>query len=143
MALPYVTAYLVARPDDHFPIDHPYVLDFYTPVLGPTCVTLLRWAAGHLTPGQPVEIDLTELAVRLGLTPNLGRNAPLIRTLHRLCLFRVAAWNPEPDADTDGRLLIVDHLPPVSTRQTARWPAALAADHQPAHIPHRRLDRPA
>ena len=143
MTLPYVTAYLVDRPNDTFPIDHPYAADFYTRVLGPTCVALLRWAAGHLTAGEPIEIDLTELAVRLGLTPNLGRHAPLIRTLHRLCLFHVAAWNPEPETDTDGRLLIVDHLTPVSTRQTARWPAALAADHQHALARHRRLDRPA
>ena len=97
MTLPYVSAYLVARPDEGaFPIEDPYVVDFYTPVLGPTCVALLRWAAGHLTAGEAVETDLAELAVRLGLQPNLGRHAPLIRTPHRLCLFHVAAWNPDP-----------------------------------------------
>ena len=26
MALPYVTAYLVARPHEAFPIDHPYIV---------------------------------------------------------------------------------------------------------------------
>ena len=144
MTLPYVSAYLVARPDEGaFPIDDLYVVDFYTPVLGPTCVALLRWAAGHLVAGEAVEIDLAELAVGLSVQPSLGRHAPLIRTLHRLCHFHVAAWNPEPDAETDGRLLIVDHLPPVSTRQAARWPAALITEHQHALARHRGLDRPA
>ena len=144
MTLPYVSAYLVARPDEGaFTIDHPYVAEFYTPVLGPTCVALLRWSAGHLAAGEAVEIDLAELAVGLSVQPSLGRHAPLIRTLHRLCHFHVAAWNPEPDAETDGRLLIVDHLPPVSTRHAARWPAALIAEHQHALARHRGLDRPA
>ncbi|MFN0029839.1 MAG: hypothetical protein ACKV2O_22010 [Acidimicrobiales bacterium] len=143
MALPYVTAYLVARPNEAFPIEHPYVAEFYTPILGPTCVALLRWTAGHLTPGKAVPVDLAELAVRLGLQPSLGRNAPLMRTLRRLCLYNVAAWNPEPDPDTDGHLLIADHLPPVSTRQAARWPAALTAEHQSALARHRLLDRSA
>ena len=143
MALPYVTAYLVARPEAAFPIDHPYIVDFYTPVLGPTSVALLRWAGRHLTAGATLEIDLSELAVRLGLAPNLSRNAPLMRTLSRLCLYNAAAWNPEPDPDTTGHLLIVDHLPPVTTRQTARWPPALAAEHKQALARHHHLDRSA
>ena len=143
MPLPYVNAYLVARPDEAFPIDHPYIVDFYTPVLGPTSVALLRWAGRHLTAGATLEIDLSELAVRLGLARNLSRNAPLMRTLSRLCLYNVATWNPEPDPETDGHLLIVDHLPPVSARQAARWPAALTAGHQSALARHHQLNQSA
>lgn len=143
MALPCVTAYLVARPEEAFPLDHPYVTDFYTPVLGPTSVAFLRWVGQHLTPGQPTEVDLTELAARLGLQRSLSRNAPLMRTLSRLCVFNLTAWNPEPDLDTHGRLLIVDHLPPISNRQVARWPTALATEHEQALTRYRRLGRSA
>ena len=46
MTLPYVTAYLVARPDEGaFPIDHPYVIEFYTPILGPTSAATRRSCA--------------------------------------------------------------------------------------------------
>ena len=100
---------------------------------------MLHWAASHLTPSETHEIDLTEVAVRVGLQRNLTRHAPLMRTLSRLCFYQAAAWNPEPNAHTDGRLLIVDHLPPVSTRQVARWPAALAVEHQQALARHRHL----
>lgn len=143
MALPYVTCYLVARPDAAFPIDHPYVADFYTPLLGPTSVVFLRWAAHHLSVGEPVEVDLTEVAARLGLQRSLTRHAPLMRTLGRLCVFNVTAWNPEPDLETGGRLLVVAHLPAISKRQVARWPAALAAEHQQAIARYGRLGRTA
>ena len=66
-----------------------------------------------------------------------------MRTLNRLCLYHAAAWNPEPDPDTDGHLLIVGHLPPVSARHVARWPAALAAEHQQALARHHHLNQSA
>ena len=66
-----------------------------------------------------------------------------IRTLRRLCLYNVAAWNPEPDPYTDGHLLIVDHLPPVSGRHAARWPTALTAEHHSALARHHQTDRSA
>lgn len=143
MALPYVTTYLVARPDEAFPLEHPYVADFYTPLLGPTSVAFLRWVGQHLTLDQPTEVDLTELAARLGLQRSLSRHAPLMRMISRLCVFNLTAWNPEPNLDTDGRLLIVDHLPPISNRQVARWPKALAAEHHEALNRYRRLGRSA
>ena len=80
----------------------------------PSAATQRRWRR-HLTAGATVDIDLAELAVRLGLAPNLSRNAPLMRTLSRLCLYNAAAWNPEPDPDTTGHLLIVDHHPPPTS----------------------------
>ena len=49
--------------------------------------------------------------MRLGLQPNLGRNTPLMRTLRRLGLYNVAAWNPEPDPYTDRHLLTAMNRP--------------------------------
>ena len=130
MALPHISVYLVPRSvHDGFPLDHRYVVDFYTPVLGPTSVALLGWLARTVPAGQEHTVDLSELAARLGVQRGLARNSPLMRTINRLGLYHLAAWNPEPDDNTDGRLLVLSHLPPVTARQINRWPAGLAAEH--------------
>ena len=91
MALPQISVYLVPRSvHDGFPLDHP------TPMLGPTSVALLGWLARTVPTGQERTVDLSELAARLGRQRCVVRDSRLMRTINRLCLYRLAAWNPDP-----------------------------------------------
>jgi hypothetical protein len=113
--------HLVARPADAgLPLTHRYVLEYYTPVLGPTCMALLGWVARHAQPGDPLPVDLLELGPRLGLRASIAPNAPLMRTIDRLNRYQIAAWNPAPGTADACRLLIADRLPPVPAHLSRR-----------------------
>jgi hypothetical protein len=70
-----------------------YVETCWLPVLGPTATWLFRrlgtWAE-HNEDGTT--IDMTDLAVSLGLGEGLGKQSQLSRSLERLIRFEVAQW---------------------------------------------------
>lgn len=73
-----------------------YVECCWLPVLGPTATWIYRrlgsWVE-HAT--EPIEVDLTDLSVSLGLGEGLGRNSLLARSLGRLARFGAVAWQKD------------------------------------------------
>jgi hypothetical protein len=135
-----------------FPLDHPYIERVYCSVLGPTSVLLLR-RAGDLFAEHDgaVTVDLVDLSRSLGLggrpdADDVGRNAPLRRTMDRLARFRMARWTSED------RLAIHPKVPALATHHVARLPEPVQAVHHRLLTGHlaglvaraegRKLDRP-
>jgi hypothetical protein len=115
-----------------FPLDHPYIERVYCSVLGPTSVLMLR-RFGELLAENPrgVSVDLVDLSRSLGVGPRgtdgeLGRNAPVRRTMDRLVQFRLAAWQG------DDRLGVLTKVPAVSRHHAERL-------CQPVQVTHERL----
>ena len=69
-----------------------YVEQFWLPIIGPSA--LLAWwrlrSLLDLAGPSGLIVDCAELAARLGLGHACGRNAPIVRTLARLCRFGFA-----------------------------------------------------
>ena len=126
-----------------FPLDHPYIERVYCSVLGPSAVLLLR-GARELCAEHPggARVDLVDLSRSLGLgvrpdADDIGRNAPLQRTMDRLVRFRMAAWRG------DDRLGIHPKLPALERHRATRLPEPVQADQTPApHLPPRRPRSP-
>lgn len=112
-----------------FPLDHPYVERVYCSVLGPSSVLLLR-RAGELFAEHPegLRVDVVDLSRSLGLgvpagAVDVGRNAPLRRTMDRLVRFRMAAWQG------DDQLGIHPKLPALERHRGARLPETVQSAH--------------
>ena len=114
---------------DGLPLDHPYIERVYCSVLGPSSVLLLR-RAGELFAEHPegARVDLVDLSRSLGLgvradADDVGRNAPLRRTMDRLVRFRMATWLGED------HLGIHPKVPALERHRAARLPEPVQADH--------------
>lgn len=117
-----------------FQLDHPYLEQCWTPLLGPTSVVLLRripqlWREHGFT----AEIPAGELAASIGLGRSTGRNGPLVRTFERISRFRFA------ESCGPGELNVFTEVPPVRDRQLERLPAWNRRRHDEllgAHLDH-------
>lgn len=107
-----------------FALDHPYLEQCWTPIVGPTSVLLLRRMPVLWREGLSVEVDPSELAASLGLGKGTGRNSALARTLDRLERYRFAQQR------IPGDLEIFTEVPPVADRQLDRLPAWSRNRHQ-------------
>ncbi|MGH9188339.1 MAG: hypothetical protein ACRD0U_21440, partial [Acidimicrobiales bacterium] len=113
-----------------FPLDHPYIERVYCSVLGPTSVLLLR-RVGELLADCPdrVTVDLVDLSRSLGVGPKgastgeVGRNAPVRRSMDRLVQFHLAAWLGED------RLGVHPKVPAVSRHRAARLAEPVQVEH--------------
>lgn len=99
-----------------FPLDHAYVEQCWTPVIGPTSVLLLRRLPVLWREGMTAEVDIADLAQSLGLGNSSGRNGSMQRTLERLSRFRFAS--PMGPADLE----VFTEAPPLSPRHLERLP---------------------
>ena len=108
-------------------------------MVGPTSVAFLRYVARnrdtYTDPG--VTDDSAELASLLGLV-GTGRWSPLIKTLDRVCHFRLAQWDIAP-RETDELVAItvysqVDAVPPPATRRWSEHRKATHCRHLVAHL---------
>lgn len=102
-----------------YPMGSDYCETFWLSTLGPTTLWLARALARAVEHG-PVSVPLVPLAQQVGISPTLGKNGPLARSVTRLRVFDVARWSPS-------ELAIRTHLPPLNSRQVKRLPAHLAA----------------
>lgn len=112
-----------------FPLGHPYIERVYCSVLGPSSVLFLR-RAGELFEEHPqgVTVDLVVLSRSLGLgvradADEVGRNAPLPRTMDRLVRFQMASWLG------DDRLGIRAKVPALERHRAARLAEPVQAIH--------------
>jgi hypothetical protein len=111
-----------------------YVERFWLPVLGPSCLLLVRRLAADLERADSgFEIDTAQLAQELGIGMKGGRHGPLWRAVERACRFGGAHRNGD-------RLAIRRRLPPLTLRQVERLPASLRAEHE--RWSQARLERP-
>ena len=111
-----------------------YVERFWLPVLGPSCLLLLRRLAAELEQ-QPDGFTLTtaQWAREMGVGMKGGKNGPLWRAVERACRFGAAQRN--------GELLAVRRrLPPLTARQVERLPTELREAH--SHWVEERQSRP-
>jgi hypothetical protein len=102
-----------------------YVETYWLGVLGPSTTWLLRKLAARLEadPGG-FDLDLEEMAARLGLGHRGGRNSPFMRSLGRCIDFELA----EPRGPA--ALAVRRRLPPLNRRQISRLPETLQQSHR-------------
>lgn len=91
-----------------------YVETCWLPILGPTATWLYRrlgsWAEYN---PDGLSLDMTDLAVSLGLGEGLGRNSLLNKGIERLTRFEVARWDV-------GQLAVRTALPALPERYAER-----------------------
>ena len=103
---------------------HPYIEGVWAGILGPSA-TLAYRRLGPLVELRvdPVDIDVVDLAVSLGLGEGTGRNALITRTLQRLVAFGAARWEP------DGSYALRRALAPLPEHRLRRLSASARAFH--------------
>lgn len=116
-----------------FSLDHPYVEQCWTPILGPTSVLLLRRTTELWRDAMPARVDTAELAAQLGVSQARGQHSPITRTLDRVARFRFAAWA------APGVLDVYSEVRPLRSRELARVPDWSRARHEELLTEH--LDR--
>ncbi len=102
-----------------------YVETYWLGILGPSACWLLRRLADGLDADPDgFDLDLAETALAIGLRLNGGRHAPFLRTLGRLCQFKMARQcGPE-------MLEVRRRLPPLTLAQVERLPTTLGDRHR-------------
>jgi hypothetical protein len=113
-----------------------YVERYYTGVVGPSVVMLLRRLARGLEE-HPAGYSLSprDTARAIGLGGGLGPNAPMGRTLERAGLFGLLRRS------TPEQLDVRTHLPLLTQRQLRRLPLAVRSSHE-SWLAEQRSDQP-
>ncbi|HJL76155.1 MAG TPA: hypothetical protein QF417_02660, partial [Acidimicrobiales bacterium] len=88
------------------------------------CWLLRRLADGLDADPTGFDLDLHDTAASIGLRLNGGRHAPFLRTLGRLCQFRMARQAGPTTLE------VRRHLPPLTLSQADRLPAELRDRHR-------------
>jgi hypothetical protein len=102
-----------------------YVERFWLGVLGPSCVWMLRRVADRFEQEPDgFELDVADLAARIGLGARGGKHSPVQRAFERSCVFGVA----RPDGQE--AFAFRRRLPPLARRQLDRLPAAVQREHR-------------
>lgn len=101
-----------------------YVEQYWLGILGPSTTWLLRRLVAGLddAPGGFV-LPVSDTARSLGLGSPMGKNSPFVRSIHRLCQFRLARWHGD-------EIEVRRRVPPLNANQVARLPEALQASHK-------------
>ncbi len=103
------------------PLRSGYVEKYWTSVLGPTQVLMLRLVAEQLdTHPDGFEMSLADASIRLGVSPNGGKGA--LRALYRLERFRMASAGHSLWA-------VRRAVPVLSRQQLIRLPHDLRVSH--------------
>ncbi|GAC1539303.1 MAG: hypothetical protein NVS3B12_25380 [Acidimicrobiales bacterium] len=100
-----------------------YVERYWLGILGPSTIWFLRRVAASLDSSPDgITVDLSSMALELGLGHKGGRHSPFMRTVWRCAQFDMARW-------ADGRFEVRRKLPPLNRRQIARLPDHLRDAH--------------
>jgi hypothetical protein len=108
-----------------YPAGSDYVRTFWLPIVGPSSLLAHELLAG-VARRRPdgVDLDVDDLAARLGLGHVGGRHCPIARTLRRLGDFGLA------DVDLDGGIVAVHlALPALHRGHLRRLPGSLRDLH--------------
>ena len=123
---------------DGFEIDSRYVEEFWTPVVGPTGILLLRTIARiplHLDSPSHATIDLDLLSQMLGLRFKGGQHSSIVRTITRLTYFELAS---SEETDTEYNIAIPNRVRPVEAHHQKNWSDVIIAGHDIALALHRK-----
>jgi hypothetical protein len=102
-----------------------YAETYWLGILGPSATWLLRHlATGFDHQASGFDLDLPDTAMAIGLRLNGGRHAPFMRTLGRLCQFRMARQSGPAS------LQVRRFMPPLTLLQLERLPSNLRKRHQ-------------
>ena len=102
----------------------PYVELCWLPILGPSATWMARrLMTGLLRHPEGYPVDLHELAAALGLGTGLGHSSPVVRTLRRLVVFRLARL------DGSDVVAVRRRIPPLVRPQVNRLSVALQRAH--------------
>ena len=102
-----------------------YAETYWLGILGPSASWLLRHlAAGFDHHPGGFDLELPDTAMSIGLRLNGGRHAPFMRTLGRLCQFRMARQSGPAS------LQVRRFMPPLTLLQLERLPVTLRNRHQ-------------
>lgn len=106
-----------------FALDHHYLEQCWTPIVGPSSVLLLRHCVSLWRDATPARVPTEDLARQIGLGRGTARHSPLQHTLDRVVYFRFASMA------TPGQLDVYTEVPPVGARQLERLPTWSRAQH--------------
>ena len=111
-----------------------YAERFWLPLLGPSALWLLRRLVDSLE-AEPdgFSFDTAELSVALGLSAQMHKHGPFMRTLGRVCQFKLAR------ATTPSSIEVRRLVPPLTRGQALRLPPSAQRDH--AQWLQRRLEQ--
>ncbi|KJF18371.1 MULTISPECIES: hypothetical protein [Acidithrix] len=102
-----------------------YVEYFWLPILGPSCIFLLRrMAYAFDLSGDFREMSLHTISYEIGLGSPKGFSSSITRTVNRCIQFDMAKLLP------NGQLAFRRSLPPLSQRQLNRLPIRLQEVHE-------------
>jgi hypothetical protein len=107
-----------------FPLDHPYVEQCWTSMLGPSGVLFLRRMPELWRQGTTVGVEVEALARSLGLGAAKGRRSAMWRTMDRLCNMRFAQWGGEQELE------VYTEVRPLTARQLERVPELVRDTHE-------------
>jgi len=109
------------------PVRSEYVERFWLGILGPTATWLLRRCSDEIISSPAgTTVDLSPMAVSIGLAYHAGRHNPFSRGFDRLVMFgmmRHVGNHPRPT------FAVRTHVPPLAGRQLARLPEQLQVAH--------------
>lgn len=117
-----LTIHAVPHPEPHvgrvgFPLDHPYVEQCWSAVVGPSCTLLLRRLPILWREAEPAIVEAAEVSRSLGLGANTGyRNSRFWRTIERFTQYRLATLS-QPDV-----LEVYVTVRPLAPHQVERIP---------------------
>jgi hypothetical protein len=115
-----------------------YVEAYLGPVIGPTCLVLLRrLGLGFALDPEGFTLDVAETAAGLGVGATLGRNSAWWRSVGRLMDFGVATVRGP------GTLAVRRSVAPLPQRLVRRLPAPLQRSHALALTARERTSVPA
>lgn len=119
-----LTIHAVPHPEPHvgqvgFPLDHPYVEQCLSAVIGPSCTLLLRRLPLLWREHEPAVIDTSDLSRSLGLGGNTRhKNSRFWRSIERFTQYGLATLS-QPDVLEV--YVTVRPLGPLKVRQLPEW----------------------
>lgn len=105
-------------------LDHPYVEQCWTPILGPSSVLLLRRMPILWQQADPIEIATTDLSRSIGLGGDTSANSPIQHTLDRLERYGFCRQGP------GGQIAMPITAGPLSLQQLERVPEWCQQRHE-------------
>ena len=102
-----------------------YVETYWLGVLGPSTTLLMRLLAASFDQfPNGFTIDLPDTARRLGLSASVSRHSPLMRSIARCEMFKLAVRT------SPGSLAVRRRIPPLARHNLLRLPASLQEQHR-------------
>ncbi len=102
-----------------------YVETYWLGVLGPSTTLLMRRLAASFDQfPSGFTIDLPDTARRLGLSASVSRHSPLMRSIARCEMFKLAVRT------SPGSLAVRRRIPPLARHNLLRLPASLQEQHR-------------